>query len=63
MKASVVSNARYKGDQLCALLQVMNNTKEFDDDAIVHDLISLAFDLSVEVSAMLISEDEKGKNK
>ncbi|WP_158784636.1 hypothetical protein [Pantoea sp. BAV 3049] len=59
MKLKVnISQANYKGDQLCALLAIMNNSGSQDDD-VTESLIALAFDLSVEVSAILIELDKK----
>lgn len=63
MKAKVnISQANYKGDQLCALLAIMNNSGTQEEE-ITHSLIALAFDLSVEVSEILtVLDKDAGRN-
>ncbi|MEW5290321.1 hypothetical protein ABW286_14200 [Erwinia papayae] len=63
MKSKVnISQANYKGDQLCALLTIMNNSGA-QEDGVTESLIALAFDLSAEVSAILIELDKAPKVK
>ena len=63
MKAKVnISQANYKADQICALLAIMNNGG-VQEEGITESLIALAFDLSVEVSAILIELDKNSGAK
>lgn len=63
MKAKMnISQANYKGDQLCALLAIMNNSGN-QDEGITDSLIALAYDLSVEVSAILVELDKSSGGK
>lgn len=58
MKAKVnISQANYKADQVCALLAIMNNAGT-QEEGITDSLIALAFDLSVEVSSILVELDK-----
>jgi len=48
-----ISQASYKGDQLCALLAIMHNSSAMEEDEI-RSLIGLAWGLSVEILAIPI---------